>query len=107
MYQAAIEGLLGLRRQGDVFSVDPAIPAMWPSFTIAWRVGETQYRIRVANPEHRGHGVASATLDGTSVDAMRLPIVRDGGTHDVEVVLGMAAAPSSSNSRLFVSRGQR
>ncbi len=30
MYQAAIEALLGLRRHGDTFSINPCIPAMWP-----------------------------------------------------------------------------
>ena len=39
MYQAAIEGLLGLRRHGATFSVDPCIPAMWPTFSIDWKHG--------------------------------------------------------------------
>src|SRR6185503_4179910 len=43
MYQAALEGLLGLRRTGDTFVVAPSIPAMWPEFSIRWKVGTTTY----------------------------------------------------------------
>ena len=31
MYQAAIEALLGLRRAASTFTMNPCIPAMWPS----------------------------------------------------------------------------
>ncbi len=64
MYQAAIEGLLGLRRAGATFSIDPCIPAMWPGFEIDWRIGATRYRITVTNAGHRGRGVRSVEVDG-------------------------------------------
>ena len=88
MYQAAIEGLLGLRRAGATFSVNPSIPAMWPAFSLEWTVGRTRYRVSVANPEHRCGGVGWATLDGVPVDAGAIPLTDDGQTHDVQVVLG-------------------
>jgi cellobiose phosphorylase len=88
MYRAAIEELLGLRRAGATFSIDPCIPAMWPGYTIDWRIGRTLYRIAVRNPAHRCRGVESAVLDGRSVDPDRIPLADDGETHDVEVVLG-------------------
>jgi cellobiose phosphorylase len=88
MYQAAIEGLLGLRRAGSTFSVNPCIPAMWPEYSIAWRFGGTLYRLTVANPQHRSRGVQSATLDGVSVDSGAIPLHDDGRAHVVNVVLG-------------------
>jgi cyclic beta-1,2-glucan synthetase len=91
MYQAALEGLLGLRREGTTFRVDPCIPAMWPGYSIDWRVGRTQYRITVTNPEHRCRGVGSAEMNGVSVDPQAIPLRDDGNTHDVVVVLGTAA----------------
>jgi cyclic beta-1,2-glucan synthetase len=87
MYQAAIEGLLGLRRAGATFSVDPCVPAMWPGFEIDWRIGATRYRITVTNAGHRGRGVRSVELDGSPVDPRAVPIVDDGETHSVSVVL--------------------
>ena len=47
MYQAAIEALLGLRRQGATFSINPCIPARWPEYSLEWRHGRTRYRITV------------------------------------------------------------
>jgi cellobiose phosphorylase len=91
MYRAAVEGLLGLRRRETTFSIDPCIPAIWPMYSIEWRVGRTHYRIVVTNPHRRCRGVHSATIDGASVDPREIPIVDDGGTHDVAIELG---APS-------------
>jgi cyclic beta-1,2-glucan synthetase len=90
MYQAAIDALLGLRRNGATFSVNPSIPAMWASYAIEWTIGRTRYEITVSNPEHRCRGVSSATLDGTPVDALAIPITDDAQTHAVDIVLGQA-----------------
>jgi cyclic beta-1,2-glucan synthetase len=90
MYQVAIDGLLGLRRNDNTFSVDPCIPAMWPEYSLDWRHGRTRYRISVQNPEHQYRGVRSAELDGVTVDARAIPLRDDGGTHEVAIVLGAA-----------------
>jgi cyclic beta-1,2-glucan synthetase len=90
MYQAAIEAVLGLRRQGATFAIDPCIPAMWPGFALTWRVGDTVYEISVTNPEHRCRGVRSARLDGAVVQADAIPVLHDGRTHKVAIELGIA-----------------
>jgi hypothetical protein len=46
----------------------------------------------VLNPDHRSHGVASAELDGTTVDARAIPLADDGGQHTVTIVLGDESA---------------
>jgi cyclic beta-1,2-glucan synthetase len=92
MYVAAIEGLLGLRREGATFRMNPSIPAMWPAYSVDWRVGRTLYRIRVTNPQHRCRGVQSAALDGIAIDPQAIPLEDDGGTHEVLIVLGEANA---------------
>ena len=88
MYQAAVEGILGLRRHDATFSVSPSIPAMWPKFSIDWKVGGTMYRIAVVNPGHRCRGVRSAELDGVVVDPEAIPLLEDRKTHHVVVELG-------------------
>jgi cyclic beta-1,2-glucan synthetase len=88
MYRTAVEELLGLRRTGATFTLEPNIPAMWPRYAIDWRFGRTLYRINVTNPEHRCRGVRSAMLDGIAVDPSAIPLADDGGTHEVEAVLG-------------------
>jgi cyclic beta-1,2-glucan synthetase len=100
MYQAAIEGILGFRRRGATFSLNPSIPAIWPAFSFEWTFGHTRYRINVSNPENRGGGVGLATLDGAPVDAQAIPVNDDGQLHTVDVVLGkMASAPVTTAAR--------
>jgi cyclic beta-1,2-glucan synthetase len=94
MYQTAIEGLLGLRREGATFRMDPCIPAMWSDYSIEWRVGRTTYHITVSNPHRRSRGVVSAEMDGVSVDPSAIPLDDDGRSHQVAVVLGIAARTS-------------
>jgi cyclic beta-1,2-glucan synthetase len=88
MYQAAIQSLLGLRRNGATMSVNPCIPTVWPHYSLDWTIGGTRYRFTVLNPEHRSQGIGSAELDGVAVDARAIPLEDDGGLHEVTLVLG-------------------
>ena len=88
MYRAGVESILGLRRRGETFVIDPCIPSSWPEYRIAWRFLDSRYEITVSNPSRRCRGVAQATLDGAGVDARAIPLVNDGRTHDVQIVLG-------------------
>ncbi|HEX5632435.1 MAG TPA: glucoamylase family protein [Gemmatimonadales bacterium] len=88
LYRAGLEELLGLRRRGDTFEVDPCIPAAWPGFTMSWRFGATRYLVAVTNPKRHCRGVASSTLDGTPCDPHAIPLVDDGRTHQLDIVMG-------------------
>ncbi|MCC7126321.1 MAG: carbohydrate-binding protein [Acidobacteria bacterium] len=89
LYRTGIDSILGLRRRGDTFTVQPCVPASWPAFTITWTIDGTTYRIAVENPEHVWRGVAHASLDGEDVDPSAIPLRPDGGRHEVTVVLGL------------------
>ncbi|MBI2835332.1 MAG: hypothetical protein HYX76_12990 [Acidobacteria bacterium] len=88
MYRAGLESILGLRRCGSTFEIDPCIPSSWPEYRIVWRVGRTRYEIAVSNPARLCQGIGEAELDGTSVDWRAIPLVDDGGTHHLRLVLG-------------------
>ena len=96
MYQAAVQALLGLRRSGAHISINPCIPAVWPEYSLEWRIGRSRYRFLVSNPDRRSQGVALARLDGADVDPGAIPLVDDGADHEVSVVLGkrVSARPS-------------
>jgi cyclic beta-1,2-glucan synthetase len=46
------------------------------------------YLISVSNPGRQCRGVLIASLDNDPVDAAAIPLVDDGRTHDVRIVLG-------------------
>jgi cyclic beta-1,2-glucan synthetase len=88
MYRAGLESILGLRRRGAMFVVDPCIPSSWPEYRMTWRILDSRYEITVSNPSRRCRGVAKATVDGVAVNAAAIPLLNDGKTHDVQIVLG-------------------
>ena len=93
MYRAAIESVLGLRRRGTRFSIDPCVPTSWPEYEIVWRIGATRYVITVLNPARVCRGVASASLDDREVQPGAIPLHLDGATHQVRIVLGVGMSP--------------
>jgi cyclic beta-1,2-glucan synthetase len=93
MYRAGLESILGLRREGSTFEIDPCIPSSWPGFALTWRFGRTRYEITASNPERRCRGVVSVELDDVAVDPRRIPLADDGSTHRVTVVLGATTTP--------------
>ncbi|HSJ98277.1 MAG TPA: glycosyl hydrolase family 65 protein, partial [Myxococcota bacterium] len=90
LYRAGIESILGLRLQGSSLFLDPCIPTSWPRFELAFKYRSTRYDITVENPQRVSRGVSSATLDGNALPsgAARVPLVDDGATHSVRVILG-------------------
>jgi cyclic beta-1,2-glucan synthetase len=88
MYRAGLESILGLRRRGATFEMDPCIPASWSGYSIAWRFRGARYQIDVVNPLQRCRGIAHAVLDGTPVEPNSIPLVDDGRAHEVTIVLG-------------------
>jgi cyclic beta-1,2-glucan synthetase len=88
-YRAGLESILGLRRRGAHFTVDPCIPSSWDRFSITWKIDSTTtYEIAVSNPDRVWTGVIRAELDGKAADLNAIPIVDDGGTHHVTITMG-------------------
>jgi cyclic beta-1,2-glucan synthetase len=88
MYRAGLESILGLRRRGETFVVDPCVPSSWSESSISWQHRSTKYEIVVTNPSRVWKGVMSAELDGAPVNHLAIPLVDDGATHNVRIVLG-------------------
>jgi cyclic beta-1,2-glucan synthetase len=93
LYRAGLEGLLGFHLEGAQLRLAPGIPGHWRQVEIAFRHHSARYEIRVENPTGTGRGVASVHLDGQPLPngVARVPLVDDGATHTVRVVLGRGA----------------
>ncbi|ABS28204.1 GH36-type glycosyl hydrolase domain-containing protein [Anaeromyxobacter sp. Fw109-5] len=107
MYRAGLESILGLRRHGATFELDPCIAASWPGYEISWRVGRTRYEISLTNPERRCRGIASAELDGVPVDPRAIPLVDDGAVHALRLVLGRVRHDAASRPGDASRAGER
>ena len=79
----------GSAATGRALELDPCIPAVLACVRgeLA-RSGGRATRSPLTNPERRCRGIASATLDGGQVDPRAVPLVDDGGVHEVRLVLG-------------------
>ena len=90
MYQAGIEWILGFHLRGATLQVDPCIPRAWPGYKMDFRFHSARYEIVVENPLGVSRGVASTELDGQTLPGgdVAIPLVDDGATHRVRVVLG-------------------
>jgi cyclic beta-1,2-glucan synthetase len=91
MYRAGIEGILGFRVQGETLLLSPCIPEKWPRAEIVFRYRSARYDILIDNPHSVSRGITHAQLDGQTLPSAadaRIPLVDDGSTHSVRVVLG-------------------
>lgn len=64
LYRAAIEGILGIKRNGDRLTVDPSLPTGWDGFEAELTIEGKAHKIKVEG--------ATVTVDGKSAD-------KDGG----------------------------
>jgi cyclic beta-1,2-glucan synthetase len=87
MYRAGIEGILGLRREGEHLVVDPCIPDAWPEFEVAVDVASTRYRIQVTNRSKNSSDLRRAVLDGAALDCAQglVRVSLDGGSHRLQI----------------------
>jgi cyclic beta-1,2-glucan synthetase len=88
MYRLGVEAILGLRRKGDTLLIDPCIPREWSGYALEYRHGETHYRIAVNNPKGVQRGVQRIDLDGEKLPTGEIPLLQDGGRHEIEVWMG-------------------
>ncbi|WP_058302797.1 GH36-type glycosyl hydrolase domain-containing protein [Gorillibacterium timonense] len=87
-FVAITQAILGIKPDFDGLKVDPCIPKAWDGYTITRVFRGDTYRIKITNPNHVSKGVAKLTLDGQEITGQVIPVVGDGKTHEVEVVLG-------------------
>ena len=90
LYRAGLEDILGFRVRGDRCASIPAYPANGRGSRSSTGYRSARYEIAVENPRGANRGVSLAELDGEAlpVAPLRIPLVDDGLTHRVRVILG-------------------
>jgi cyclic beta-1,2-glucan synthetase len=95
MFRIALESILGIKLvEGKTLWLRTRMPETWPFFSLHYRIPETPtiYDISVKNEPSRPKHSVTFTIDdvpGEVVAGMaKIPLVRDGGRHRVQLTLG-------------------
>jgi cyclic beta-1,2-glucan synthetase len=88
MYRLGIDAILGLHQEGDWLVIDPCIPKEWPGFKIHYRSKETTFEIEVDNSAGVNRGVKKVHMDRKPLPDGKIPLVNDGRSHQVKILLG-------------------
>ncbi|MBI5954738.1 MAG: hypothetical protein HY865_24025 [Chloroflexi bacterium] len=81
MYRLVVEKIIGLQKEGNRLRFKPCLPKDWREVEVRYRFGATSYHIRIEVIEGKG----SLSLDGRLLDLDYVPLVDDGGEHQVLV----------------------
>ena len=80
--------ILGVQPDFDGLKIDPSIPAAWDGLNASRQFRGDTLEIKVSNPAHVCKGIKSMTVDGKAVEGNVIPVIGDGKSHTVEVVMG-------------------
>lgn len=89
MYRAGIEGILGIRREGDTLVIEPCLPMAWPGFEATVTVGSGRYDIRVTQAPLNSQSEPHAILDGIRIGdgGKRFRVALGDGQHSLSISL--------------------
>jgi cyclic beta-1,2-glucan synthetase len=88
IYRVILESILGIHRLGDRLQMSPCIPPAWTGYEVNYRYRSAVYRIAVENPSGAESGAAAVWLDNNVLPEPNVPLLDDGRTHHVRVVVG-------------------
>ena len=88
MYRVGLEAILGIQRRGQTLRINPCIPKDWSNYRVTYHLGETVFQIQMDNSEGVNRGVWQVTLDGKVLPGNEIPLLNDGGEHQVDVLMG-------------------
>lgn len=80
--------ILGIQPTLQGLKIDPCIPGDFGDFTVTRKYRGVTYHIQVSNPDHVEKGVASMTVDGTTVKGNLIPFSKEKDQVEVKVIMG-------------------
>ncbi|MDC7866809.1 cyclic beta 1-2 glucan synthetase [Pantoea ananatis] len=81
-YRLVTEELLGIKRHGGTLVIRTHLPDDWPSISLTYQHGGSQYYIRIS----RHDGEPRVTMDGTLLPDDSIPLRDDGQNHNVDII---------------------
>ncbi len=88
MYRVWIEEVLGFRKRGETLEIVPAIPKSWPGYRLTFRHRTALYEVAVENPKGEYTSIDQTEMDGKVLPESKIPLVDDGLSHSIRILLG-------------------
>lgn len=83
MYQVALEGILGMKINGDDLTLSPCVPHNWSEYNIDYHHKNSNYSIKV----RLNNKDKQIIIDGIKQDSFPIQLTDDGNNHVIEVCL--------------------
>ena len=80
--------ILGIKPTYEGLAISPCIPSAWDGYRVDRRFRGAAYEIKVRNPQHVCTGVKELRVDEELIEGNVVPVLDDGRSHRVEVVMG-------------------
>ena len=84
LYRAAVEGILGIRKEGDRLRINPRIPSHWDGFAATINIAGATYNIKVKKAENAKSAVIE--VNGRKIKDATI-LLSDRGERDVLVTI--------------------
>ena len=88
IYRAVLESVLGVQRRGDRLQINACIHPDWAQYEVTYHFRSAVYLIQVENRSGAESGLAAVWLDDRLLPERSFPLLDDGQTHNVRVVIG-------------------
>jgi cyclic beta-1,2-glucan synthetase len=98
MYQFILDSFIGLERRDQLLQFRPCFPLDWPSISLLYRYGKSEYRIAVF--QVADNSASSWKMDDQHGDGNTIRLKDDGQTHSVEIYY--AALEESAESKIWI-----
>lgn len=86
-YYAITQYILGIQPTYKGLRIEPCITPEWKGFAVTRKFRGATYLIEVKNPNGAMKGVASLTVDGKLIEGNIIPLMPEGRTYKVEVLM--------------------
>jgi cyclic beta-1,2-glucan synthetase len=83
MYQFILDSFVGLERRGQLLRFRPCFPLDWPSISMVYRYGKSEYRITVFQVSD--NSASRWKMDDQQGDGNTIRLEDDGQSHNVEI----------------------
>jgi cyclic beta-1,2-glucan synthetase len=92
LYQAGLQGILGIEQKGEQLQFNPCLPEDWESFEVFLNRNGTRYEIEVRKRASAQEEKRVSSKDEAQSKSATIRLSGDGKVHRVELVVGEQAA---------------